>query len=188
MNVVLGLLVVIAAICGVVVSTATLAGWLVVRRIRRFRRSVPYRRGTLLVRTVVAPSSAARRVTRLRVELFEAVTATRQVLSGTPAPAILQQLAFELQRSADVTDARLELLSREPDADLLRSLLPELESSTAQLRRSAADIRATAWQFSGVTDRVRAESLVSEVADQVAGLQAGLHEVQRIRAQRMFTR
>ena len=188
MSVVVGLLVVLAVAGAMLASAATLAGWLVIRRVRRFRRSAPYRRSTLLVRAIVAPSSAARQITRMRMELFEAVTATGQVLTGIPAPAILQQLADELHSAAEVTDRRLDLLSREPDAAVLRPLLPELTASVGHLRRSAAQIRSTTWQFAGLTDGNRAEILAAEVADQVAGLNAGLLEVQAIRNHRVTVR
>jgi hypothetical protein len=181
MSIVLGLLVIGLSICAVMATCVGLGVWWVARSIRRVRRSVGYRRGTLMARTVVAPSAAARRIIQSRIALFDAVTATGQVLTSVPAPPILRHLAADLHRTAQTTDQRLDLLAREPDVGLLALLLPELDMSVRQLCRTAAEIRASAWQFAGVTDHIRAAELAAEVSDQVYGLRAGLAEVQLIR-------
>lgn len=170
------------AMFGLLVGAAVTGVWLTVRRVRRSRTLT---RTSMLVRTVTASHSNAREVNRLRLSLFDSMTATGNVLRGVPAPGMLRDLAADLQRAATLTDRRLALLAAEPDRMLLRQLLPPLRESVAHLTRAAADLRGTAWQFGIATTSsgpVSTAALTREVADQVAGLRAGLAEVQAIRA------
>ena len=150
--------------------------------VRSVRRSRAFARGTLILRQVTAPNRSAREIGRLRVTLYDAVSATSRVLTEVPAPAVLQQLAADLHRVAAVTDHRLAVLSSEPDEQVLRRLLPGLREAVASLARDAAEVRGTAWTLASELDQPHRHALAAEVADQIAGLRAGLAQVQAIRA------
>lgn len=171
--------VLIFAMFGVLVGTAVTGVWLTLRRVRR---STAITRTSMLLRTFSAPHSAGREVARLRITLFDSMCATGRVLRGVPAPRVLGDLATDLQRAAAVTDKRLALLATEPDRELLRQLLPPLRASVASLTRASADVRGTAWQFGVEPGRDTTAILTREVTDQVAGLRAGLAEVQAIQS------
>jgi hypothetical protein len=163
--------------CAVAFAVAVTATWLTVRRVRRSRT---WRRGALFVGTATAPNRAARQVARLRIQLYDSIYATGQVLRDSEAPAPLPRLALDLGHSAAIADQRLRVLAAEPDRVLLTSLVPTLGSQVSALCRAASEVRGTAWSFSTSTDRLRIEALRQEITDQVAGLQAGLAEVQLI--------
>jgi hypothetical protein len=118
----------------------------------------------------------------LRITLYDSMSATGRVLLGVPAPRLLGDLAADLQRAAWVTDRRLALLAAEPDRPLLERLLPPLRAAVVDLTRAAAEVRGTAWQFAAGLDDLQCSALTLEVADQIAGLRAGLAEVEAIRA------
>jgi hypothetical protein len=168
----------VLALAGVAVGLAAAAVWLVARRVRR---SHAVRRGTLLMRSVSAPNKATREIGRLRMTLFDSVTATGRVLREVEGPALMGDLARDLTRAAAVTDHRLALLATEPDVDLLARTLPALRTSVHNLARAAAEVRGSAWKFAAGIEQPRVQRLTLEVADQVAGLQLGLAEVQAIR-------
>jgi hypothetical protein len=177
--IVLAILASVAAMVALVVTCI----WLAVRGVRRSRT---FNRGTLLVRTATAPNRASREIGRLRITLFDSIDATGRVLTGVPAPSVLGDLARDLHRSAAITDQRLGLLAIEPDRALLDRLLPQLRTVVAGLARASAELRGTAWQFATELDEPRSRALTLEVADQIAGLRAGLAEVQAIRASILY--
>lgn len=168
---------VLLALTGVALGLAAAAVWLIARRVRR---SHAVRRGRLLMRSVSAPNKAAREISRLRMTLFDAVTATGRVLREVGGPARLDDLARDLTLAAAATDHRLALLSTEPDAELLTRILPPLRSSVHSLARAAAEVRGSAWKLAAGVEQPRVQRLTLEVADQVAGLRMGLAEVQAI--------
>jgi hypothetical protein len=150
--------------------------------VRSVRRSRVFTRGTLIARQVTAPNRSAREIGRLRVALYDSVTATSRVLTEVPAPSVLQHLSADLHRVAAVTDQRLALLASEPDEQVLRRLLPGLRDAVVALTRDASEVRGTAWIFATELDQPHRSALALEVADQVAGLRAGLAQVQAIRS------
>jgi hypothetical protein len=156
---------------------AVTAAWLTVRRVRRSRT---WRRGALFVGAATAPNRPARDIGRLRITLYDSIFATSQVLRDPTTPAPLPRLAVELQHSAAAADQRLRLLAAEPDQALAASVLPSLLSQVSELCRASGVVRSTAWSFTTALDRPRIAALAQEIADQVAGLQMGLAEVQSI--------
>jgi hypothetical protein len=176
-----GVLLVIATGLMVMLAVAGLGAFAVWRTARSIRRSRTFNRGTLIVRQVTAGSRSAREIGRLRITLYDSVLATSRVLSEVPAPAVLGGLARDLHRAAAVTDQRLALLAAEPDEHILQRLLPGLRTGVSELAREASEVRGTAWVFATELDQPHRQALAQEVADQVAGLRAGLAEVQAIR-------
>jgi hypothetical protein len=171
-------LVTLLAFFAAIVLIVIIGVWLVARRVRRSRT---FNRGRLLARSATAPNRQSREIGRLRVSLFDGVNATGRVLNEVPAPAVLRDMAHELNRAAAIADHRLGLLAAEPDRQLLDRLVPALRTSVTELNRAAADVRATAWAFARLSEP-QVQALTLEVADQIAGLRAGLAEVQAIRA------
>ncbi len=163
---------------GAMIAAVAVPVWLVTRSVRRSRRVT---RARLMGRCVVAPHAGAREIARLRVSLFDAVTATSRVLDEVPAPQLLLDLAADLRRVAAATDRRLSLLGADPDPRVVQPLLPGLRDQVQALTRSAADVRATSWQFTSAGGS-EVQRLTLEVADQLAGLRWGLAEVQHLRA------
>jgi len=152
-----------------------------VMAVRAVRRSRAFNRGRLLARAATAGSRPAREVARLRVELFDTVSATARVLSAVPAPAVLTELARDLSRAAATVDRRLSLLALEPDRWMLERMLGPLREHVGALCSASAQVRATAWRFTDDLDQSRVRALTQEVADQIAGLRAGLAAVQAMR-------
>jgi hypothetical protein len=160
------------------IALGVAACWMLVRSVRRSRI---WNRGGLVLRTATAPHRPGREVARLRIQLYDAISATGQMLTMVPAPLVLGSLARDLRRTAAATDQRLQLLGLEPDRYVIERMLPPLRSAVTRLCAAAGDVRATAWQFAGADDAPRIEALTREVADQIAGLRAGLAEVQALR-------
>ncbi|MGX7681992.1 hypothetical protein ACSMXN_24165 [Jatrophihabitans sp. DSM 45814] len=161
-----------------VVGLGILGIWLTVRRVRRSRM---FNRGALMVRAATATHRPGREIGRLRVTLFDSVTATGRVLAEVDAPLVLRNLSTDLTRTAALTDRRLALLAAEPNPDVAAGVLGPLRFAVAELSRSAAEVRGTAWQFATELDEPRLRRLTDEVADQLYGLRAGIAEVQAIR-------
>jgi hypothetical protein len=151
--------------------------WLMVRKVRRSR---PWNRGKLLIRSASAPSRPAREVTRLRIQLFDTVAATGRMLAAAPAPDVLSLLAREIGHSASLADHRLQLLAAEPDSVLLGRVLPSVRFQVEELCVASGKVRETAWHFTTDLDQLHTEALTQEVADQVAGLQRALAEVRAL--------
>jgi hypothetical protein len=172
------MLLVLVGIFGCAVGLGSLGVWLAVRKVRRSRI---FNRARLLARTATAGHKPGREVGRLRVAMFDSVMATSRVLTEVDAPPVLRVLAQDLQRTAERTDHRLALLVAEPDQEVVARLLPSLRSSVSQFNRASAEVRGTAWQFATELSQPREHALTLEVAEQLAGLRAGVAEVQAIR-------
>jgi hypothetical protein len=170
-------LIILAMVIAAMLCVGGLAGvgvWLSVRAVRRSRL---VNRGRLVIRSAAAGSRSGREAARLRVELYDAMAATARTLATVPAPAVLVDLAADVRRAAGQIDRRLGLLEGEPDRRMLERQLAPLGAQARALCSAAADLRETAWRFTDDLDRTRVHALTQEVADQVAGLRAGLAAV-----------
>lgn len=157
---------------------AAVIGWLLWRRLRR---TGVVEHGLAELRTAISRPGPARDIALLRKEMRDNLTATRQVLTNLPdAPAGLELLTARLDSEAAALDQMLALLEREPDRALLEQTLPPIRLQVHALITGLGQIRRTALTLTTDLRGSTSEKLQQELADQIAGIQAGVAEVREI--------
>lgn len=157
---------------------AAVIGWLLWRRLRR---TGVVKHGLAELRTAITRPGPARDIALLRKEMRDNLTATRQVLTNLPdAPAGLELLTARLDSEAAALDQMLALLEREPDRALLEQTLPPIRLQVHALITGLGQIRRTALTLTTDLRGSTSEKLQQELADQIAGIQAGVAEVREI--------
>ncbi|WP_448070550.1 hypothetical protein [Georgenia yuyongxinii] len=156
----------------VLLSTAGLTAWVVVRKIRRSRL---LRRGALRVRTV-AGDQAGRDLARQRVALQDAEDATERALAAARAQhrpvGELPAVAARLTDAGRELDAQLRLAEREPDRALRRTLARELDGRVREHGRLSAELRASVLSTGGAVGDARLLDAGSRLAVEVGALTA----------------
>lgn len=157
---------------------AAVIGWLLWRRLRR---TGVVKHGLAELRTAITRPGPARDIALLRKDMRDNLTATRQVLTNLPdAPAGLELLTARLDSEAAALDQMLALLEREPDRALLEQTLPPIRLQVHALITGLGQIRRTALTLTTDLRGSTSEKLQQELADQIAGIQAGVAEVREI--------
>jgi hypothetical protein len=157
---------------------AAVIGWLLWRRLRR---TGVVKHGLAELRTAITRPGPARDIALLRKEMRDNLTATRQVLTNLPdAPVGLELLTARLDSEAAALDQILALLEREPDRALLEQTLPPIRLQVHALITGLGQIRRTALTLTTDLRGSTSEKLQQELADQIAGIQAGVAEVREI--------
>jgi len=157
---------------------AAVIGWLLWRRLRR---TGVVKHGLAELRTAITRPGPARDIALLRKDMRDNLTATRQVLTNLPdAPAGLELLTARLDSEAAALDQMLALLEREPDRALLEQTLPPIRLQEHALITGLGQIRRTALTLTTDLPGSTSEKLQQELADQIAGIQAGVAEVREI--------
>ena len=157
---------------------AAVIGWLLWRRLRR---TGVVKQGLAELRTAITRPGPARDLALLRKEMRDNLTATRQVLTSLPdAPAGLELLTARLDSEAAGLDQMLALLQHEPDKAFLEQALPPIHKQVQTVTAGLGQIRRTALTFTSDLRGSSSEELQQELADQIAGIQAGVAEVREI--------
>lgn len=176
-----GLVIAAAVVVAVLLALVALLGWWGVRRVRR---SGLLDRGLLQARAAVLPPGPAKDIAELRQLLRGSLAQTRKVLSavsdGSGAPESLTDLLRRLEVTTGSLDAQLRLVQSEPDQTYLQQVLPPLRERVHSVDSDAVRLRRTALRLQSEGDRLQRTMLEDDLRDSVAGLEAGLTEIQQL--------
>lgn len=159
------------------VTVATLvAGWLVVRRIRRSRRlRLGVHRSRLAVRAV-ANDDAGRRLARLRLQLSRSIDATERSIGSARAQGApvgqLESIGANLLRAGHQLDAELALAEKEPDASLRRAWTAWLSDQVGEHASLAADLRRSVLSVEMATGPNHLARVGDHLAIEIDAMQA----------------
>lgn len=146
------------------------AGWLVVRRIRRTRIIERTRDRGMLAARAYAPDRLTREPARLIVELQRSSRATHGALAEAAAQGRpigdLPRAAAEIDRAAASLESLLRTADREPNRALKQEWTSDLGAQARALDELSADLRRCllqtsrsidTWQLEQATGRLRTE-------------------------------
>lgn len=183
-----GLVVAVAGVVVVLLVLVALLGWWGVRRVRR---SGLLDRGVLQARAAVLPPGPAKDIAELRQLLRDSLAQTRKVLGtvsdGPGAPESLTDLLRRLEVTTGSLDAQVRLVQSEPDQIYLLQVLPSLRERVHSADSDAVRLRRTALRFQSEGNRLQRTLLEDDLRDSVAGLEAGLTEIQQLPQPRSAT-
>lgn len=152
---------------------------------RRLRRSVRLERGKIALRAAALPPGPRREIAGLRLRLRDELAQTERVVgeftaSGAP-PGPLPGLLRRLRAAARELDSQLRLLRDEPALGFLSRELPAARTRAERIVADAQALRWTALRLDDEVDGSAEAALDRDLADEIAGLWAGLDEVRGLR-------
>lgn len=138
----------------------------------------------LQARAAVLPPGPAKDIAELRQLLRDSLAQTRKVLGtvsdGPGAPESLTDLLRRLEVTTGSLDAQLRLVQSEPDQIYLQQVLPSLRERVHSADSDAVRLRRTALRLQSEGNRLQRTLLEDDLRDSVAGLEAGLTEIQQL--------
>lgn len=150
------------------------AGWLVVRKVRRSRIIERTRDRGLLAARAYAPDRLTREPARLIGELKRSSRATHLALAEATAQGRpvgdLPRAAAEIDRAAGSLEHLLRVADREPNRTLKQELTTDLAAQARALDDLSADLRRCLLQTSRSIDTLQLDQATSRLRTEISAM------------------